>query len=93
MNVARHRLIVFTVAGALAGLVGVMHALSVQTVTPSDTNVPITVQALLITVIGGSGSFWGPVLGAVFVRMTPHCSTSWRRTRRSRSSRTGSSAP
>jgi len=48
-----------------------MHALSIQTVTPSDTAVPITVQALLITVIGGSGSFWGPVLGAIFVRMMP----------------------
>ena len=71
VNVARHRLTVFIVAGALAGVAGVMHALSVQTVTPSDTNVPITVQALLITVIGGSGSFWGPVLGAVFVRMMP----------------------
>lgn len=71
VNVARHRLTVFIVAGALAGVAGVMHALSVQTVTPSDTNVPITVQALLITVIGGSGSFWGPVLGATFVRMMP----------------------
>jgi len=71
VDVARHRLIVFTVAGALAGVAGVLHALSVQTVTPSDTNVPITMQALLITVIGGSGSFWGPVLGATFVRMMP----------------------
>ncbi|HYM57307.1 MAG TPA: branched-chain amino acid ABC transporter permease [Solirubrobacteraceae bacterium] len=71
VNVGRHRLIVFSVAGALAGVAGVMHALSIQTVTPSDTNVPITVQALLITVIGGAGSFWGPVLGAVFVRLFP----------------------
>jgi branched-chain amino acid transport system permease protein len=28
----------------------------------------VTVQALLITVIGGTGTFWGPVVGALFVR-------------------------
>ena len=52
----------------MAGVAGVVFALSIQTVTPSTMSVSVTVQALLITVIGGTGTFWGPVVGALFVR-------------------------
>ena len=68
IDVRRQRVVAYSVAGALAGVAGVLFALSVQTVTPSTLSVGITVQALLITVIGGTGTFWGPVVGALFVR-------------------------
>lgn len=68
IDVRRQRVIAYAVAGAMAGVAGVIFALSVQTVTPSTVSVGVTVQALLITVIGGTGTFWGPVVGALFVR-------------------------
>jgi branched-chain amino acid transport system permease protein len=68
IDVGRQRVIAYALAGALAGVAGVIFALSVQTVTPSTVSVSVTVQALLITVIGGTGTFWGPVVGALFVR-------------------------
>jgi branched-chain amino acid transport system permease protein len=68
IDVRRQRVIAYAVAGAMAGVAGVLFALSVQTVTPSTVSVSVTVQALLITVIGGTGTFWGPVVGALFVR-------------------------
>jgi branched-chain amino acid transport system permease protein len=68
IDVRRQRVVAYAVAGALAGVAGVLFALSVQTVTPSSLSVSVTVQALLITVIGGTGTFWGPVVGALFVR-------------------------
>jgi branched-chain amino acid transport system permease protein len=68
IDVRRQRVIAYSVAGAMAGVAGVIFALSVQTVTPSTVSVSVTVQALLITVIGGTGTFWGPVVGALFVR-------------------------
>ena len=68
VDVRRQRVIAYAVAGAMAGVAGVVFALSIQTVTPSTMSVSVTVQALLITVIGGTGTFWGPVLGALFVR-------------------------
>lgn len=68
VDVRRQRVIAYAVAGVLAGVAGVIFSLSVQTVTPSTMSVSVTVQALLITVIGGTGTFWGPVLGALFVR-------------------------
>ena len=68
VDVRRQRVIAYAVAGAMAGVAGVVFALSIQTVTPSTMTVSVTVQALLITVIGGTGTFWGPVLGALFVR-------------------------
>jgi branched-chain amino acid transport system permease protein len=70
IDVGRQRVIAYAVAGALAGVAGVVFALSIQTVTPSTVSVSVTVQALLITVIGGTGTFWGPVVGAVFARVS-----------------------
>jgi branched-chain amino acid transport system permease protein len=68
IDVRRQRVIAYSVAGAMAGVAGVIFALSVQTVTPSTVSVSVTIQALLITVIGGTGTFWGPVVGALLVR-------------------------
>jgi branched-chain amino acid transport system permease protein len=68
IDVRRQRVIAYAVAGAIAGVAGVVFALSIQTVTPSTMSVSVTVQALLITVIGGTGTFWGPVVGALFAR-------------------------
>jgi branched-chain amino acid transport system permease protein len=68
IDVRRQRVAAYSVAGALAGVAGVLFALSIQTVTPNTLSVSVTVQALLITVIGGTGTFWGPVVGALFVR-------------------------
>ena len=77
IDVRRQRVVAYSVAGALAGVAGVLFALSVQTVTPSTMSVGITVQALLITVIGGTGTFWGPWWARCSCARRLRCSTSW----------------
>jgi branched-chain amino acid transport system permease protein len=71
IDVRRQRWLVFTIAGAFAGLAGALYAVSVQTVTPNVLAIAMTVQALLSVVIGGLGTFWGPLLGAAFVGVLP----------------------
>lgn len=58
------RLILFTFTGAIAGLAGTFYALHFQFVSISAISVDMTTAVLLITFVGGTGKFWGPILGA-----------------------------
>jgi branched-chain amino acid transport system permease protein len=68
VNVRAQQVAVMTVAGAIAGAAGVLNVLYVQAAAPDSLHLNVTVQAILITIIGGPGSFWGPIAGAIFVR-------------------------
>jgi branched-chain amino acid transport system permease protein len=58
------RLILFTFTGALAGLAGSFYALHFQFVSVGAISIDMTTTVLLMTFIGGTGTFWGPILGA-----------------------------
>jgi branched-chain amino acid transport system permease protein len=60
------RLILFTFTGALAGLAGAFYTLHFQFVSQSAISVDMTTTVLLMTFVGGTGTFWGPILGAFF---------------------------
>lgn len=67
----RYKLAAFIAAGAVAGLAGGLFAAQQRLVTPADLGFTTSALALLAVVIGGTGSLWGPCLGAalvVFVR-------------------------
>ena len=58
------RLILFTVTGGLAGLAGSFYALFFSFVSVDAISLTMTTTVLLITFVGGSGRFTGPILGA-----------------------------
>jgi len=58
------RLILFTLTGGLAGLAGSFYALFFSFVSVDAISITMTTTVLLITFVGGSGSFTGPILGA-----------------------------
>jgi ABC-type branched-subunit amino acid transport system permease subunit len=60
------RLILFTFTGALAGLAGIFYTLHFQFVSISAISIDMTTAILLMTFVGGTRTFWGPILG-VFV--------------------------
>jgi len=60
------RLILFTFTGALAGLAGACYTLHFQFVSISAISIDMTTAVLLMVFIGGTRTFWGPILG-VFV--------------------------
>lgn len=63
----RARLVAFTIAGAFAGLGGVLAALFVSGAYPELADWPNSGQAIFAVMLGGINSFLGPVLGAVIL--------------------------
>jgi len=64
---ARYRFAAFVSAGAIAGLAGALLATQQRLVTPADLGFTTSALALLAVVIGGTGTIWGPCLGAALV--------------------------
>jgi branched-chain amino acid transport system permease protein len=64
---ARVRFLVFALSGLFAGIAGGLQALNDELVTSSNVSSEASGAVLLMTFIGGIGTFWGPVLGAILV--------------------------
>ncbi len=67
VNVYRQRLLAFTISGAIAGLAGGLLVHLVGTVTTQQVYLDLTFITLAMIVVGGIGSLWGAVVGALFV--------------------------
>lgn len=63
-NVAAYRLGAFVLSGAVAAVAGAMYAPWARIVTVEEVHWLASAQPMLNTLLGGVGSFWGPVVGA-----------------------------
>ncbi|MBF6616571.1 branched-chain amino acid ABC transporter permease [Pollutimonas thiosulfatoxidans] len=68
-NVDNFKLLCFVLSAALAGLAGSTKALVFVSATLSDATWQMSGMVILMTLIGGLGTFTGPVLGAFIVVM------------------------
>jgi branched-chain amino acid transport system permease protein len=66
-NTWLHKYIAFVIAGAFGGLSGVLWAHTAGIVSPVNVELPTSVDALLMAVLGGSGTLVGGVIGAFIV--------------------------
>ena len=64
---ARIRFLVFALSGLFAGVAGGLQALNDELVTSANISSEASGAVLLMTFIGGIGTFWGPVLGAILI--------------------------
>ena len=73
IHVARYKMIAFILSAALAGFAGGLEAHLNFFVDPGDGQYGVTraVQILSFAVLGGSGHFMGPVVGALVVTLLP----------------------
>jgi branched-chain amino acid transport system permease protein len=62
----RYRLAAFVIAGAIAGLAGVLLASSQAFVSPADMAWSRSGELIVMVVLGGMATLYGPVLGAFF---------------------------
>lgn len=58
--------IIFAISCAIAGFAGALYV-PVSTITPSVFSLGMSINILVWVAVGGRGSLWGPVIGAVFV--------------------------
>ena len=63
-DVDRYKLLAFVLSTALAGLAGSMKTMSVGFATLTDAHWSLSGEVVLMTLLGGMGTFAGPVLGA-----------------------------
>lgn len=72
VDVRRFRVIAFTLSGAFCGLAGSLAAYTQSAVSPEFFFWVISGNALIMCVLGGLNSFWGPALGAVVYVLLSH---------------------
>ncbi len=65
-NTNAARLVLFIFTGALAGLAGSFYVLHFEFVSHKAVSLDMTTVVLLMTFVGGTKKFWGPILG-VFI--------------------------
>ncbi|HTB88061.1 MAG TPA: branched-chain amino acid ABC transporter permease [Steroidobacteraceae bacterium] len=63
-KVDRYKLLAFVLSASLSGLAGSLKALVLGFVTLSDVSQTNSGEVILMTLLGGSGTFLGPVIGA-----------------------------
>ncbi len=66
-DVQRVKLVAFVIAGTLAGLAGFLEAARATFVNPQHLAWHESGHLLVIVILGGMGTLWGPVLGAFVV--------------------------
>ncbi len=70
-NVAACKVLVFMIGAAMASTAGVIYAHYISFVDPTSFTVMESIFIISIVVIGGAGSFWGPVVGAIVLVTLP----------------------
>jgi branched-chain amino acid transport system permease protein len=63
-DVDRYKLLAFVLSTALAGLAGSLKALALGFATLTDAHWSLSGEVVLMTLLGGMGTFAGPVIGA-----------------------------
>jgi branched-chain amino acid transport system permease protein len=67
----RTKLVAFVISAALAGLAGAFFAVQKTVVTPDDFTADFSIFFLLTIVLGGLGTLWGPIIGALVFFLIP----------------------
>ena len=62
-----YKYLAFILTGVLAGTAGAMNVLYNGFVSPRDLSIAMSAEGILMVILGGTGTLWGPLIGAVIV--------------------------
>ena len=71
VNIMAYTLLAFAIGAAFAGVAGAYFATLVQFIEPGPFHLVTSLMMLLMVIVGGSGRFFGPMLGAAIVILLP----------------------
>ena len=71
VNLAVYKSIAFAYSAALMGLAGALFAHKIAYLAPDIFTILLSIQLLLLVIVGGLGSLHGAVFGAIFVALLP----------------------
>ncbi|MCS7235789.1 MAG: branched-chain amino acid ABC transporter permease, partial [Armatimonadota bacterium] len=66
-NTWLHRYAAFVISGTVAGLAGTLYAFYNRFVSPPDLHIAASAEAVLMVILGGAGTLFGPLVGAALV--------------------------
>jgi branched-chain amino acid transport system permease protein len=69
VNVVSFKLLAFAIGAAFAGMTGVYFVAKLQTATPDMFSFNVSSMLLVMVVLGGMGSVWGVVVGALLLQL------------------------
>ena len=71
VNLALYKSMAFAYSAGLMGLAGALFAHKIAYLAPDIFTILLSIQMLLLVIVGGLGSLHGAVLGAIFVALLP----------------------
>ena len=71
INTTKYKVLAFTAGGFFAGIVGAFYAHYISTLDPTAFSFLFTIYILIYMIVGGAGSFLGPIVGAAFLTLVP----------------------
>ena len=71
INVTYYKLMVFMLAAFFAGAIGVLYGHTLAVVSPSGFDYNMSIEILVIVVLGGMGSISGSIIAAIILRVLP----------------------
>lgn len=74
-NVWLYKYIAFIIGGTFAGVAGILFAHHNGIIAPWHLGVTVSTLAMLICIIGGLGTLWGPIIGALVVILVEYFSS------------------
>jgi len=71
VNITAYTLLAFAIGAACAGIGGVYYASLVEFIEPGPFHFSTSLLMLLAVIVGGSGRFFGPVIGTIIIILLP----------------------
>jgi branched-chain amino acid transport system permease protein len=71
IDTRRYTLMAFALGSALGGVAGTLYAPLTQFVDPTPFSLSLSLDLLLMVIVGGAGFFFGPYLGAMIAVLLP----------------------
>jgi|SRR5690625_688381 len=71
IHVTAYKTLAFGISAGITGLAGALFAHKLSYLAPDAFNIIVSVQLLLMVVVGGLGSLHGAILGAIFIGFLP----------------------
>jgi branched-chain amino acid transport system permease protein len=71
VNITAYTLLAFAIGAACAGIGGVYYASLVEFIEPGPFHFSTSLMMLLAVIVGGSGRFYGPVVGTIIIILLP----------------------
>ena len=78
VNLVRYKVMAFALSAAFTGVAGGLYAHLVDRINPSTFNLLMSIELLVMILVGGLGSILGSVLGAALLVLLPHAFASFR---------------